>query len=63
MSAKSNRPLALVTGASSPIGFELARRFADSGFDLVVAAQDPASRPQPGGFSSAVSRSVRCGST
>lgn len=40
MSAKSNRPLALVTGASSPIGFELARRFADNGFDLVVAAQD-----------------------
>ena len=40
MSATSNRPLALVTGASSVIGFELARRFADNGFDLVVAAHD-----------------------
>jgi hypothetical protein len=34
------RPLALVTGASSGIGFELAKQFADHGFDLVVAAED-----------------------
>lgn len=32
------RPLAVVTGASSGIGFELARQFAEHGFDLVVAA-------------------------
>ena len=34
------RPLALVTGASSGIGLELARQFATGGFDLVVAAED-----------------------
>ena len=35
-----NRPLALVTGASSGIGLELARQFAGAGFDLVVTAED-----------------------
>jgi short-subunit dehydrogenase len=34
------RPLALVTGASSGIGLELARLFAENGFDLIVSAQD-----------------------
>ncbi len=34
------RPLALVTGASSGIGFELAKLFADDGYDLIVAADD-----------------------
>jgi short-subunit dehydrogenase len=34
------RPLALVTGASSGIGRELAKQFAENGFDLVVAAED-----------------------
>jgi short-subunit dehydrogenase len=37
----SGRPLALVTGASSGIGRELARQFVDNGFDLVIAAEDP----------------------
>jgi uncharacterized protein len=36
------RPLALVTGASSGIGLELARQFADNDFDLVIAAEDGA---------------------
>lgn len=35
------RPLALVTGASSGIGLELARQFADNGYDLLIAAEDP----------------------
>ena len=34
------RPLALVTGASSGIGRELAKQFAEHGFDLIVAAED-----------------------
>jgi len=40
MSTPSARPLALVTGASSGIGLELAKQFADNGFDLVVTAED-----------------------
>jgi short-subunit dehydrogenase len=35
-----SRPLALVTGASSGIGRELAKQFAERGFDLIVAAED-----------------------
>jgi short-subunit dehydrogenase len=35
------RPLAVVTGASSGIGFELAKLFAEDGYDLVVAADTP----------------------
>src|SRR4051812_29425403 len=34
--------LAMVTGASSGIGFELAKLFADDGYDLIVAADDDA---------------------
>lgn len=34
------RPLAAVTGASSGIGYELARQFARNGYDLVVCADD-----------------------
>ena len=33
-------PLALVTGASSGIGLELAKQFAANGFDLIVTAED-----------------------
>jgi short-subunit dehydrogenase len=36
----SDRQLAVVTGASSGIGFELAKVFAEEGFDLIVAAED-----------------------
>lgn len=40
MTSPRVRPLALVTGASSGIGFELARQFALNGFDLVINAED-----------------------
>ncbi|QQQ74356.1 SDR family NAD(P)-dependent oxidoreductase [Saccharothrix sp. 6-C] len=36
----SERPFAVVTGASSGIGLELARVFVEHGFDLVVAAEN-----------------------
>lgn len=36
-----SRPLAVVTGASTGIGFELARCCAQSGYDVVIAADDP----------------------
>jgi len=42
--ASSLRPLAVVTGASSGIGFELARECAANGFDLVIAADRPLDR-------------------
>ena len=35
------RPLAVVTGASSGIGYELAKLCAQNGFDLVIAADRP----------------------
>ncbi|HEX8558286.1 MAG TPA: SDR family NAD(P)-dependent oxidoreductase [Pyrinomonadaceae bacterium] len=41
MENSTGRPLAVVTGASSGIGYELARLCAENGFDLVVAADRP----------------------
>lgn len=35
------KPLAVVTGASTGIGLELARQCAQNGFDLIVAADEP----------------------
>ncbi len=40
MTDPAARPLALVTGASSGIGLELARQFVDNGFDVVITAED-----------------------
>ena len=40
MDPASPAPLAVVTGASSGIGLELAKQFASNGFDLIVAAED-----------------------
>ena len=38
---RSSRPLAVVTGASSGIGYYLAKECADRGFDLLIAADEP----------------------
>ncbi len=40
----SAKPLALVTGASSGIGRELAKQFAQNGFDLIVTAREDLSQ-------------------
>jgi short-subunit dehydrogenase len=39
--AKNHGKLAVVTGASTGIGYELAKRCAEDGFDLLVAADEP----------------------
>jgi uncharacterized protein len=39
--ARAARSLAIVTGASTGIGFELARCCIENGFDIVAAADDP----------------------
>jgi short-subunit dehydrogenase len=38
----NNRSLAIVTGASSGIGYELAKLCAQNGYDLLIAADEPA---------------------
>lgn len=40
MATKNDRPLAVITGASSGIGLELARQCAKHGYDLVICAED-----------------------
>jgi short-subunit dehydrogenase len=37
----SSRPLAVVTGASSGIGYQLAQLCAENGYDLAIAADEP----------------------
>jgi uncharacterized protein len=38
---QNSRPLAVVTGASTGIGYELAKCCAEGGFDLLIAADEP----------------------
>src|SRR3954462_15099446 len=40
MATTAQPPLAVVTGASAGIGYELAKQFATNDFDLIVAAED-----------------------
>ena len=40
--AQAIRPLAIVTGASTGIGLELAKEAANHGYDLLIAADEPA---------------------
>jgi short-subunit dehydrogenase len=42
MADAAARPLAIVTGASTGIGYELAKECAKNGFNLIVAADEPA---------------------
>jgi short-subunit dehydrogenase len=44
----TNTRLALITGASNGIGLELAKQFAEHGYDLVVAAEDDGINDVPG---------------
>jgi len=41
MNNSLTRPLAVVTGASNGIGYELAKQFAQNGFDLLVTSTGP----------------------
>jgi short-subunit dehydrogenase len=45
MESGQSRPFAVVTGASSGIGFELARVFAENGYDLLITAEDEELEP------------------
>jgi uncharacterized protein len=51
MDATKDRPLAVVTGASSGIGLELAKQLAAARHDLVVCAEDVMLRPVAEGLS------------
>ena len=54
----NDRPLALVTGASTGIGYELARCCAEHGFDLLIAVYN-ASKPFLDSFSFALGHGLR----
>ena len=47
--AKTNRQVALVTGATSGIGKATARAFADAGFEVVGTGRKAADLPAPAG--------------
>ena len=53
----TERQFAIVTGASSGIGYELAKCCADHGYDLLIAADEPEIYRRPWPCGSSVSRS------
>ncbi len=40
--ADQSKPFAIITGASAGIGYELAKQCLDNGFDILIAADEPA---------------------
>lgn len=54
------RPLALVTGASSGIGFELARKLAERGYDLVMVSDNGEKLNEAAESLSEIERRPRC---
>ncbi len=56
--AEAHRPLALVTGASTGIGYQLALECARNGFDLVVAADEARIRDTAADFRAAGAATV-----
>lgn len=62
MEGSTIRQFGVVTGASSGIGFELARQFAANGFDVLAVAEDErlegAARMH--GFEPMLAASTRC---
>ena len=73
MNTDTTRQFAVVTGASSGIGLELAKQFAKNGFDLLIAAgsnsihtavrTDPGSRWSSSAGTDGSSELRRCGET
>ena len=57
--AQTRNGLAVVTGASTGIGYELAKQCAANGFDLLVAADEPAINAPPQTFARRRLRSTR----
>ena len=53
----ASRPFAIVTGASTGIGFELAKRCAKEGYDLLIAADEPEIEKAAASLERAVPRS------
>ncbi|HLH00691.1 MAG TPA: SDR family NAD(P)-dependent oxidoreductase [Bryobacteraceae bacterium] len=50
MNSTETRPFAVVTGASSGIGYELASQFVQHGYDVLIAAEDEGIRQAAGGL-------------
>jgi uncharacterized protein len=58
--ARAARQFALVTGASTGIGFELTRECAEHGFDLLIAADEPEIDGAAARLRQSGTESVRC---